>query len=72
MKLRVSCTIALLIGLTMSGIAGPSVLPTVTTLYNPEKAYDTFVFIIWGDGFGHLIDMNGNSVHVSWVVCSAE
>jgi Arylsulfotransferase (ASST) len=63
MKLRASCIIALLIGLAILGIAGPSVYPTGTTLYNPEKAYNMFVLITGGDGFGHLIDMNGNSVH---------
>ncbi len=63
MKLRASCIIALLIALAILGIAGPSVYPTGTTLYNPEKAYNMFVLITGGDGFGHLIDMNGNSVH---------
>ncbi len=63
MKLPATWIIVLLIGLAILGIAGPSVYPTGTTLYNPEKAYNIFVFIIGGDGFGHLIDMNGNSVH---------
>jgi hypothetical protein len=63
MKLPASRSIALLIGLTILGIAGPSVFPTGTTLYNPEKAYNMFVLVTGGDGFGHLIDMNGNSVH---------
>jgi Arylsulfotransferase (ASST) len=63
MKRSAAFIIALLIGLEISGIAGPSVFPTGTTLYNPEKAYNSFVVITGGDGFGHLIDMNGNSVH---------
>jgi hypothetical protein len=63
MKLRASCIVALLIGLTMLAVAVPSVYPTGTTLYNPAKAFNTFVLITGGDGSAHLIDMNGNSVH---------
>jgi Arylsulfotransferase (ASST) len=63
MKLGSSGLVALLAGLTMVAIAGPSVYPTGTTLYNPAKAFNTFVLITGGDGFARLIDMNGNSVH---------
>src|SRR5262245_49050230 len=42
---------------------GTSVYPTGTTLYSPEKAFNTFVLLTGGDGFAHLIDMDGNSVH---------
>ncbi len=63
MKRSAACIIALVVGLEISGIAGPSVFPTGTTIYNPEKAYNSFVVITGRDGFGHLIDMNGNSVH---------
>jgi Arylsulfotransferase (ASST) len=63
MKLPASQIVALLIGLTTSAIAGPSVYPTGTTLYKPAKAYSMFVLITGGDGSAHLIDMNGNSVH---------
>ncbi len=62
MKLAASRPVVLLIGLTMVAVAGPSVYPTGTTLYNPAKAFNTFVVITGGDGFAHLIDMNGNSV----------
>ena len=63
MKLRASSIVALLIGFTMLAVAGPSVYPTGTTLYNPAKAFNTFVLITGGDGSAHLIDMNGNSIH---------
>src|ERR1700680_4127576 len=63
MKLAASRPVVLLIGLTMVAVAGPSVYPTGTTLYNPAKAFNTFLVITGGDGFAHLIDMNGNSVH---------
>ena len=55
--------VALLVVLTMLAVAGPSVYPTGTTLYNPAKAFNTFVLVTDGNGFAHLIDMNGNSVH---------
>lgn len=47
----------------MLAVAGPSAYPTGTTLYNPAKAFNTFVLFTDGNGFAHLIDMNGNSVH---------
>jgi Arylsulfotransferase (ASST) len=43
----------------------PSVFPTGTTLYNPEKAFNCYVLIDGRDGRSYLIDMNGNDVH-SW------
>jgi Arylsulfotransferase (ASST) len=46
--------------------AYPHVFPTGVTLYNPAKAYNTFVFFApLEDGIGQsfLIDMNGNEVH---------
>jgi len=49
--------------------AAPSVYPTGVTIYDPARAYNSYV--LFGDasagarGETHLIDMNGNEVH-SW------
>ena len=61
MKLDALRPVALLIGLSMVAVAGQSVYPTGTTLYNPAKAFNTFVLLTGGDGFAHLIDMDGKS-----------
>ncbi|WP_347989054.1 arylsulfotransferase family protein [Methylomonas sp. AM2-LC] len=44
-------------------MAGPSIYPTGTTRYDPNKAYNSFVLFSGGDNIAHLIDLNGNSVH---------
>ena len=41
----------------------PSIFPTGVTIYNPEKAYSSYVMIDGRDGKARLIDMNGNVVH---------
>ena len=46
-------------------LAYPTVFPTGTTVYKPDKAYNTYVLFGAPDGKTHLIDMNGNEVH-SW------
>ena len=43
--------------------AAPSVYPTGVTVYDPAKAYNTYVAYGAPDGKSHLIDMNGNEVH---------
>src|SRR5690349_5514984 len=46
--------------------AYPRVFPTGVTLYDPARAYNTFVFFATqedGPGQSFLIDMNGNEVH---------
>ncbi len=43
--------------------SAPSVYPTGTTLYDPVRAYNSFVLFTGGDNIAHLIDLNGNSVH---------
>jgi hypothetical protein len=43
--------------------AAPSVHPTGVTLYNPQKAYNSYVLFTGGDRITRLIDMNGNVVH---------
>ncbi|MGA7713302.1 MAG: aryl-sulfate sulfotransferase [Rhizomicrobium sp.] len=41
----------------------PSVYPTGTTIYDPSRAYNSYVIFGAPDGKSHLIDMNGNEVH---------
>jgi hypothetical protein len=43
--------------------AEPSVYPTGTTIYDPSKAYNSFVLFAGGDNVARLIDLNGNVVH---------
>jgi len=45
--------------------ASPRIFPTGVTLYNPTKAYNSYVLFAGADDITHLIDMNGNDVH-SW------
>jgi hypothetical protein len=47
------------------GWSGPSVYPTGVTVYDPARAYSSFVCFSALDGIAHLIDMDGNEVH-SW------
>ena len=42
-----------------------SVFPTGTTLYYPDKCYNSYVLYDGRDGASYLIDMNGSIVH-SW------
>src|SRR6516225_68540 len=54
---------------TALAFAYPRVFPTGVTLYDPARAYNSFVlFATGGDGPGqsYLIDMNGNEVH-HWI-----
>ena len=61
------------LGCLFTGLAGailafayPRVFPTGVTLYDPARAYNTFVFFATqedGPGESYLIDMNGNEVH---------
>ncbi|MDE1163224.1 MAG: aryl-sulfate sulfotransferase [Acidobacteriaceae bacterium] len=41
----------------------PRVYPTGVTIYDPAKAYNSFVGFSGPDGLMHLIDMNGHEVH---------
>jgi hypothetical protein len=45
-------------------IASPRIYPTGTTLYDPTRAYNSFVSFTAPDGKTHLIDLDGNEVHV--------
>jgi hypothetical protein len=46
-------------------VASLSVFPTGVTLYDPAKAYNSFVLLDGRDGKTHLVDMNGAEVR-SW------
>ncbi len=41
----------------------PTIFPTGVTIYNPEKAYNSYVLFDGRDDRAHLIDMQGNEVH---------
>lgn len=41
----------------------PSIYPTGTTVYDPAKAYNSYVLFAGQDKKTHLIDLNGNVVH---------
>lgn len=62
-------SVLLLLGIVLvnmvsgGAIALPSVFPTGTTLYDPKRAYSSYVLFSAPDGNSHLIDMNGNEVH---------
>lgn len=43
--------------------AYPSIYPTGTTIYDPSKAYSSYVLFTGGDNIARLIDLNGNTVH---------
>jgi hypothetical protein len=43
--------------------AEPSVFPTGTTIYNPARAFNSYVLFAGGDGVSRLIDLDGNVVH---------
>ncbi len=40
-----------------------SIYPTGTTIYDPSKAYSSYVLFTGGDNIARLIDLNGNTVH---------
>ena len=43
--------------------AEPSVFPTGTTIYDPARAFNSYVLFAGGDGVSRLIDLDGNVVH---------
>ena len=62
--LGVCSALALLtIGAAGTAKAEPSVFPTGTTIYDPAKAYNSYVFFSGGDNISRLVDLNGNVVH---------
>lgn len=65
MKLTsVVVTSALCLALAGTAVrAEPSIYPTGTTRYDPQKAYNVYVLFSGADDKTHLIDMDGNEVH---------
>ena len=62
-RLRTAGSLLLAGSLTASSVmAGPSVYPTGTTVYDPAKAYNSYVLFTGGDNTARLIDLNGNVV----------
>jgi len=53
--------VQLVSGLSLMAI--PKIYPTGVTVYNPSKAYNSYVLFSSPDAKTHLIDMNGNEVH---------
>ena len=47
----------------MPARAEPSVFPTGTTIYDPARAYNSFVLFSGGDDVSRLIDLTGKVVH---------
>ena len=55
-----SCFLAIL---APTAMANPSVFPTGTTIYDPERAWNGYVLFSAPTGNTHLIDMDGNEVN---------
>ena len=55
----------IIVAILMSAVAlaNPTVYPTGTTIYDPEKAWNSYVVFASPTGKTHLIDMAGNEVH---------
>ncbi len=66
-RLSLSLALALILMAASAGLppaqAEPSVYPTGTTIYDPAKAYNSFVLFPGGDDVSRLIDLTGNVVH---------
>jgi hypothetical protein len=58
-----SLTAAAVLLAATAACANPSVYPTGVTIYDPAKAYNSFVVFGSPDGNTHLIDMDGHDVH---------
>ena len=62
MKMMMGLVFTLLLG-TNAVDSAPSVYPTGVTIYDPIKAWNTYVVFDGRDGITYLIDMNGNVAH---------
>jgi hypothetical protein len=60
---RALCAALLFTTLAASTVASPRVYPTGVTLYDPARAYNSFICFSSPDGATHLVDMDGNEVH---------
>lgn len=62
-RLMKGAAILACLAITAPVFAVPSIFPTGTTRYDPEKAYNSYVLFTGGDNIAHLIDLDGNSMH---------
>jgi len=44
-------------------MSSPRIYPTGVTIYDPARAYNSYICFSSLDGATHLIDMDGNEVH---------
>jgi len=58
-----AAALLMLFAATAFGDPPPRVYPTGVTIYDPARAYNSFVCFSGPDGITHLIDMDGNEVH---------
>ena len=49
--------------LAPTAMANPTIFPTGTTIYDPERAWNGYVLFSAPTGNTHLIDMDGNEVN---------
>jgi hypothetical protein len=63
LELRISTLFALAISSATPAQAGPSVYPTGTTIYDPARAYNSYVLFAGGDNVSRLVDLTGAVVH---------
>ena len=61
--LRLGAAVLALAAWSSLARAEPSVYPTGTTIYDPARAYNSFVLFTGGDDITRLIDLNGKVVH---------
>lgn len=62
---RMAPLIAALLGCPWAATApaSPRIYPTGVTIYDPSRAFNSFICFSAPDGATHLIDMDGNEVH---------
>jgi hypothetical protein len=61
---RISSALAVLLALcASSSLCSPRIYPTGVTVYDPTRAYNSFLCFSAPDGNTYLIDMDGNEVH---------
>jgi hypothetical protein len=60
---RLALAGAAIIAPLTGAFASPRIFPTGVTVYDPQKAYNSYVLFGAPDGKAHLIDMDGNEVH---------
>ncbi|MBG0811987.1 aryl-sulfate sulfotransferase [Methylosinus sp. H3A] len=56
---RAACTAVLVSAATVCASAEPSVYPTGTTIYDPARAYNSYVLFAGGDDVSRLVDLTG-------------